>query len=172
MPNFSGLWTARQQLQAVGQNIWPAAPGAPTIGTASAGTSNCASVPFTAPACTGKFPAGITSYTAVSTPGCITVTGSSSPLAVTGLTTGVSYTFRVRALGSNGLTGAFSAASNSITATVATCATYTTAGTYSWVAPTGVTSVAVVAVGGGGPGGYKSPGGSGLPYPGGGGGGL
>ena len=38
---------------------------APTIGTATAGTSNCASVTFTAPACTGG--SVITTYTAYCT---------------------------------------------------------------------------------------------------------
>lgn len=150
MPNFSGIWTASQQFQARGQNIWPAAPGAPTIGTATAGTNNCASVAFTAPACTGRYPSGVATYTAISTPGCFTASGAASPLTVTGLTSGTSYTFRVRATGNNGLTGCFSGASNSITATVVTCTTYTSAGTYTWVAPTGVTSVAVLAIGGGG----------------------
>lgn len=150
MPNFSGIWSPTQQFQARAQNIWPAAPGAPTIGTATAGTNNNASVAFTAPACTGRFPAGITNYTAISTPGCITATGASSPVTVTGLTTGTSYTFRVRANGANGLSGPLSAASNSITATIKTCETFTTAGSYTWVAPAGVTSVAAIAVGGGG----------------------
>ena len=158
MPNFSGIWNATEQFQARAQNIWPAAPGAPTIGTATAGTNNCASVAFTAPGCTGRYPAGITNYTAISTPGCVTVSGASSPVVVTGLTTGTSYTFRVRANGANGLGGPLSAASNSITATVATSASFTTAGTFSWVAPAGVTSVAVVAIGGG------RAGGGGLGY--------
>ena len=157
MPNFSGIWNATEQFQARAQNIWPATPGAPTIGTATAGTNNCASVTFTAPAYTG-YPAGITNYTAISTPGCVTVSGASSPVVVTGLTTGTSYTFRVRANGAGGLSSPLSAASNSITATVATSAAFTSAGTFSWVAPTGVTSVAVVAIGGG------STGGGGLGY--------
>ena len=148
MPNFSGIWNATEQFQARAQNIWPAPPGAPTIGTATQASLTSVSVPFTAPACTGRFPAGISSYTAVSTPGCLTASGASSPLVVTGLTTGTAYTFRVRATGSNG-TGPFSAASNSVTPQI-TCATFTTAGTFTWVAPTGITSVSVVAVGGGG----------------------
>jgi hypothetical protein len=148
MPNFSGIWTVTQQMQAKGASTWPATPGAPTIGTATAGTSNCASVAFTAPGCTG-YPATITGYRVVSTPGCFTQTGASSPLVVSGLTTGTSYTFKAQATNATGY-GALSAASNSITATVQTCASYTTAGTYSWVAPTGVTSVAAVAVGAGG----------------------
>lgn len=150
MPNFSGIWSAAQQFQARGQNLWPKPPDAPTIGTATAGTNNCAAVTFSAPACTGKYPAGVSTYTATSTPGNFTASGAASPLTVTGLTTGTSYTFKVKANGSNGLTGPCSAASNSITATVATCAAYTSGGTYSWVAPTGVTSVAVVVVGSGG----------------------
>lgn len=155
MPNASGVWTLSQQFQARGQGLWPAPPGAPTIGTATAGTSLCASVTFTAPACTG-YPAGVTSYTVTSTPGCFTKTGASSPLVVTGLTNGTSYTFKVKATNASGLYSPCSAASNSITATQVTCATYTTAGTYSWVAPAGVTSVSMVAVGGGASGGAGS----------------
>jgi len=165
MPNFSGIWTVTQQMQAKGASTWPTPPGAPTIGTATAGTLACASVTFTAPACTG-YPAGVTGYRAISTPGCLTVTGASSPLSFSGLTVGTSYTFRVQATNASGY-GALSAASNSVTATVITCATYTTAGTYSWVAPSGVTSVAVVAVGGGG----NASSGSCAQYAGGGGGG-
>jgi len=165
MPNFSGIWTVTQQMQAKGASTWPATPGAPTIGTATAGTALCASVTFTAPGCTGAYPAGITGYRVISTPGCFTQTGASSPLVVTGLTAATSYTFKAQATNGNGY-GALSAASNSITATLVTCATYTTAGSYSWVAPTGVTSVAVVAVGGGGGGNanWSTGGGGGLGY--------
>jgi len=147
MPNFSGIWTVTQQMQAKGASTWPLLPGAPTIGTATAGVSSCASVTFTAPGCTG-YPAGITGYRVISTPGCFTGTGASSPVVVSGLTIGTSYTFKAQATNATGY-GALSAASNSITATAATCATYTSAGTYTWIAPTGVTSVAAVAVGGG-----------------------
>lgn len=85
---------------------------APTIGTATAGVSNCASVTFTAPACTGG--SVISTYTAYcTTTGTNTTTGASSPLVVSGLTTGQSYTFRVVA---NNIYGPSypSAASNSI----------------------------------------------------------
>ena len=161
MPNFSGIWSTAQQFQARGQNIWPKPPGAPTIGTATAGNSLCASVTFTAPGCTG-YPTGVSSYTATSTPGCFTASGAASPLTVAGLTNGTSYTFKVKATGSGGLTGPCSAASNSITASNAGSQSYTTAGSYSWVAPAGVTSVSVVAVGGGAAGGrfYAGQGGS------------
>ena len=147
MPSYSGVWSLSQQFQGRGQGLWPQLPGAPTIGTATAGLASCASVPFTAPACAGV-PATLT-YTATSTPGGITATGASSPVVVTGLTLGTSYTFRVKATNNAG-SSACSAASNSVTAKVATCATFTTPGTYSWVAPAGVTSVAVLTVGGGG----------------------
>lgn len=122
---------------------------APTIGTATAGSAQCASVTFTAPACVGG--GAVSSYTVFANCGTKTASGASSPITVTGLTVGVSYTFKVMATNAYGQSYP-SAASNSITATVVTCATYTTAGTYSWVAPAGVTSVAAVAIGGGGSG--------------------
>jgi hypothetical protein len=146
MPSYSGVWSLSQQFQGRGQGLWPQLPGAPTIGTATAGINNCASVAFTAPTC--GVPATFT-YTATSTPGGITASGAASPLTVTGLTNGTSYTFKVKATNGAG-TGPCSAASNSITATVPSCATFTTVGTYSWVVPTGVTSVASVVVSGGG----------------------
>lgn len=114
MPNFNGLWTSRQQMQARGRSRWPTPPGAPTIGTATAGESSNATVTFTAPADTG-YPATISSYTVTSSPGGITATGASSPITVTGLTAGTSYTFTVTATNATG-TGLPSAASNSITA--------------------------------------------------------
>ena len=120
---------------------------APTIGTATAGLAQCASVAFTAPACVGG--GAISSYTVFANCGALRATGASSPLLVTGLTVGTSYTFKAVATNAYGPSYP-SAASNSVTGAVATCAVYTTAGTFSWVAPTGVTSVAVVAVGSGG----------------------
>lgn len=147
MPNYSGRWSSNQQFQGRGQGLWPRLPGTPTIGTATAGTTNCASVTFTAPADPGV-PSTLT-YVVTSTPGSITGSGSSSPVVVTGLSTGTSYTFKVKAQNNAG-SGGCSAASNSITAVLQTCATYTTPGTYTWVAPACVTSVAAVAVGGGG----------------------
>lgn len=89
----------------------PVIPGAPTIGTATAGDRQ-ASVSFTAPASNGG--ASITGYTVTSSPGGFTGSGSSSPIAVTGLTNGTAYTFTVTATNSAG-TGAASAASNSVT---------------------------------------------------------
>ena len=165
MPNFSGIWTVTQQMQARGASTWPATPGAPTIGTATAGNAQ-ASVTFTAPSCTGYPAGGITGYQAISTPGCFTNTGASSPIVVTGLSNGTAYTFRVRAQNSIGY-GDYSAASNSATPTAPVTGqqAYTSAGSYTWVAPTGVTKVSVVAVGGGGGGSGSYPGsGGGLGY--------
>ena len=98
---------------------WNAAqglPGAPTIGTATPGNTS-ASVAFSAPASTGS--STITSYTVTaadstnSAHGGQTATGSSSPITVTGLTNGDSYTFTVAATNGVG-TGPASAASNAV----------------------------------------------------------
>ncbi|MBW0295974.1 hypothetical protein B4P00_06965 [Shewanella xiamenensis] len=88
-------------------------PDAPTIGTATAGDAE-ATVTFTAPASTGGASILAGGYTVTASPGGATGTGSGSPVTVTGLTNGVSYTFTVTATNSAG-TGAASAASNSIT---------------------------------------------------------
>ena len=99
-------------MQAITAGLWPQPPGAPTIGTATAGDSS-ATVAFTAPTNLGVPPV-ITSYTAVSSPGGFTGTGASSPITVSGLTNGTAYTFTVTATNSTG-TGPASAASNSAT---------------------------------------------------------
>jgi hypothetical protein len=115
MPNFSGIWTVTQQMQAKGQSIWPAKPNAPTIGTATATGSTTATVAFTAPANDGY--STITSYTATSSPSGITGTLSqagSGTITVSGLTASTSYTFTVTATNILG-TSAASSASNSIT---------------------------------------------------------
>ncbi|MCT8945168.1 Ig-like domain-containing protein [Shewanella putrefaciens] len=87
-------------------------PGAPTIGTATAGNTQ-ATVAFTAPTNTGG--TTITGYTVTSNPGGLTSSGAGAPITVNGLTNGVSYTFTVTATNSAALTGAASTASNSIT---------------------------------------------------------
>jgi hypothetical protein len=88
-----------------------AAPGAPTIGTATAGDGQ-ATVAFTPPAPNGSAP--ITGYTVTATPVAVpgapavtTQTGAASPIIVTGLTNGFTYDFSVVA--TNGTPGAASA---------------------------------------------------------------
>ena len=87
-------------------------PNAPTIGTATVTGSTTATVAFTAPVYDGNSP--IIQYIATSSPGNITATGSSSPINMTGLTTGTSYTFTVKAVNAAGQSNA-SSSSNSIT---------------------------------------------------------
>ncbi|WP_321384925.1 putative Ig domain-containing protein [Rhizobium sp.] len=87
------------------------APGAPTIGTATAGDGQ-ATVSFSAPASDGG--AAINHYTVTASPGGATATGTTSPITVTGLTNGTAYTFTVTATNSVE-TGSASATSNSVT---------------------------------------------------------
>jgi hypothetical protein len=87
-------------------------PDAPTSVSASAGVNGQATVTFTAPASSGSSP--ITSYKVTSSPGGVTATGSSSPILVTGLTNGTSYTFSVAATSAVG-TGPASTATNAVT---------------------------------------------------------
>jgi trimeric autotransporter adhesin len=137
------------------------APYAPTSVVASnisvpyAGTP-AASIRFT-PSTVGS--PGAT-YTVVSTPGSLTTSGSASPLTISGLTSGTSYTFTVTA--SNSYGSAISAASSSITAgtvpptptTVVATQSSLTAASVSFVSPTNtggatITSYTVTASPGG-----------------------
>jgi hypothetical protein len=86
-------------------------PGAPAIGTATAGNAQ-ATVSFSPPASNGGSP--ITGYTVTSNPGGITGQGTASPITVTGLTNGTAYTFTVTASNSVG-TGPPSGPSNQVT---------------------------------------------------------
>ena len=89
-------------------------PQAPIIGTVTAVNSTTASVAFTAPQSGGS---AITGYTATSSTGSFTGTGSSSPITVTGaFVSGSSYTFSVTATNANGTSDA-SSASNSVSFT-------------------------------------------------------
>ncbi|WP_170305589.1 YHYH protein [Pseudoduganella ginsengisoli] len=105
------------------------APGAPTIGTATAGNTS-ASIAFTAPASNGG--AAITGYTASCTGGGATKTGTgtASPIAVTGLTNGTAYSCSVKATNSAGSGTASSSVSVTPTAGTTTSGTSSTAGVY------------------------------------------
>jgi uncharacterized protein (TIGR02145 family) len=102
---------------AASSTVTPATvPGAPIIGTATAG-DGLASVPFTASPTNGG--SAITSYTVTSDPGNFTGTltqAGSGTITVSGLTNGTAYTFIVTATNAIG-TGAASAASNAVTPT-------------------------------------------------------
>ena len=100
MPRYNGGFIGHDGLDA---------PDAPTIGTPSAGSAQ-ADIAFTAGA------AGTTATTefVATTNDGIGATGTSSPITITGLTNGTSYTARVYAKNSHG-TSAASAASASFT---------------------------------------------------------
>lgn len=85
-------------------------PSSPTTVSASRENSRV-TVSFNAPANTGGSP--VISYTVTSSPGGITATGSASPVALAGLSAGVTYTFTVIATNIAGR-GAPSVASNEV----------------------------------------------------------
>jgi hypothetical protein len=89
-------------------------PTAPTGVKAKAGNAQ-ATVSFSAPANNGG--AKISEYTVFPQPGIgnYTATGTASPITVTGLTNGTSYTFGVTATNASGLTSPLSSPSNKAT---------------------------------------------------------
>ena len=105
-----GIWTLDQASNYVKQGIWPRTPGAPTIGTATKTGATTATVTYTAPTDLGT---GAITYAVTSTPSGGTGSGA-SPITVSGLSGGTSYTFTVTASTPGG-SGPASAASNSIT---------------------------------------------------------
>lgn len=86
-----------------------------TIGTATdGGTGTTVSVPFTMGSVATGGP--VSYFTATSTPGSFTNNGNTSPIVVSGLTTGTAYTFKVKAGNPTGYsTAGDSVASNSVT---------------------------------------------------------
>ncbi|MDR6982156.1 hypothetical protein J2X32_000764 [Rheinheimera pacifica] len=93
-------------------SVTAVAPGAPTIGAATALSGTEASVTFSAPAFIGG--SEITSYTVTSSPDNLSASGNGSPITITGMSGGKAYTFTVKATNAAGMSVA-SAASNSIT---------------------------------------------------------
>ena len=86
-------------------------PQAPTIGTPASSSAGTISVPFTPGATGGATPV----YTVVASPGNITATGASSPIAISGLQASSFYTFLVFATNSAG-SSALSASSSPVQA--------------------------------------------------------
>jgi hypothetical protein len=89
--NSGGLSTASNEAAA----IPAAAPAAPTQVTAVAGDRQ-ATISFTPPTDNGG--SAITSYEVTASSGGVVQSGATSPITVTGLTNGVSYTFTVKAI--------------------------------------------------------------------------
>ena len=120
----------------------PVAPSAPLNLVASSSASGTASIAFDVPASNGG--AAITNYVVTSNPAGGTGSGNASPIAVSGLTDGIEYTFTLVATNSAGDSPA-SAASNAVTpvgapqAPTNVVATYTagyTSATITFTAPT------------------------------------
>ncbi|WP_165452562.1 X2-like carbohydrate binding domain-containing protein [Paenibacillus thalictri] len=94
--NVSGEGAASNQLSATPKGV----PAAPTQVAAVAGIRQ-ATVSFTVPADNGG--SDITGYEVTASPGDIVAAGNESPITVTGLAGGTSYTFTVKAI--NGIGG-------------------------------------------------------------------
>ncbi|MDR3238756.1 MAG: fibronectin type III domain-containing protein [Clostridiales bacterium] len=96
-------------VNALGVELPADAPGAPSNVTAAAGNAR-ATITFSPPSSGGA----VRRYTVTSNPGGITASGSDSPITITGLTNGQSYTFTVTASNAAGA-GSASAPSNAVT---------------------------------------------------------
>ncbi|RKP46315.1 hypothetical protein D7Z26_24690 [Cohnella endophytica] len=102
-----GLGGASNQASATPSTV----PGAPTNITAVAGDGQ-AVITFTYPTDTGG--SDITGYEVTASPGGVTVIGGTSPITLTGLTNGTSYTFNVKAINGAGRRSDASAQSNAV----------------------------------------------------------
>lgn len=124
----NGIFSVNDQMQLKLAGQWAgaiSAPAAPTIGTVVAGNLQAA-VSFTAPSSLNG--ETIISYTVTSSPGGFTGTGVSSPITVSSLIGGTSYTFTVVANSASGS----STASSSVSAFVVSVPTAPTIGTASY----------------------------------------
>jgi Dockerin type I domain/Putative Ig domain/Fibronectin type III domain len=85
---------------AASNSVTPAGPPGPPTGVVATAGNGSASVTFTPPVSNGGSP--ITSYTAISSPGGFSASGSGTTLVVAGLSNGTGYFFTVRANNANG----------------------------------------------------------------------
>jgi hypothetical protein len=136
------------------------APNPPTAVSATGG-NRVAIVSFTPPANNGG--SAITSYTVTASPGGLTASSASSPIAMIGLTNGTAYTFTVTATNSVGTSDPSAASSPVTPAPLGTVSQLTTVGSTTWTAPANVGEVTYLVVGGGGGsgGGHDTGGGGG-----------
>jgi hypothetical protein len=154
----SGLTGGRYIDASAGTSKIVDVPDSPTIGSITR-IDLGAQVAFT-PSTKGG---NVVSYTATSTPGGFTGTGS-SPITVTGLSSGTSYTFKVRATNATG-SSAYSSDSASITAAAASWVLALTATTtQSYSLPSGVSQLGIYAFGAGQNGSGQSGGAGGSAY--------
>lgn len=89
--NLGGLSAESNQAVATPATV----PAAPTNVTAVAGDGQ-ATISFTAPTDNGG--SAITGYEVTASPGNVVITGTASPITITGLSNGTSYTFIVKAI--------------------------------------------------------------------------
>lgn len=146
----SNIEGARFNDASAGTTQIPDVPDKLVLGTAVAGQigvgggPNTVSIPFTTP--TGGIP---TTIVATSSPGSITGSSTGSPVIVSGLVGGTTYTFTLVGSNTTG-TGPVSDASNAVTAIsqYELSSTFNSSGTYT--VPAGKTSIAVYTIQGGG----------------------
>lgn len=105
--NEDGESAASNQISATPKSV----PAAPTDLNATAGDGQVI-IAFNPPASNGG--SAVTGYQVMTSPGNILTSGTSSPITVTGLSNGTTYTFTVRAINSVGSSQA-SVASNAVT---------------------------------------------------------
>jgi hypothetical protein len=110
--NAVGNSVASTASTAVTPAVPPTVPDRPTSVVATVINPTTVRVAFVEPSYNGG--SAITGYTVTSSPGSFTATGATSPINVTGLTTGTAYTFRVVATNAVG-NSMSSGASNSVT---------------------------------------------------------
>ena len=128
-------------------------PQAPTINSVTdQGTGGTAEIQFTAGATGGKTISNYKYSTDGTTYTSFSPAQTTSPLIVTGLTDGVSYTFRLKAVNANGDSAASSISSSVLTtAPYILSQTFNSSGTYT--VPSGKTKLTAYVSGGGGAGG-------------------